>query len=98
MDIHCPKCGEPWDMNELHDETEARIDDGRLPKDAPYEKNYNVVRQEFWSRGCPALYGSTCNEERDGDTALASAMLHDLLGDDTDGIAAMMEDFGMGEW
>ena len=41
--------------------------------------------------GCPSCYGKTV-AERPG-IAEAMEVLHELLGDDTDGLAAMMEDF-----
>lgn len=27
-DIYCPRCGEPWDMDQLHDEIDERMDSG----------------------------------------------------------------------
>ena len=111
MDIRCPKCGEPWDVECLHEEVEDRIAQGTLPKPditgyhsygygqpaplydtAQYGKLYDAVRGDFYRRGCPALYGAKCaNTAADPGVA----MLYDLLGDDLDGAAAMMEDFGL---
>jgi hypothetical protein len=91
MDIRCPKCGEPWDMDTLHDEVEAR--NGALAAifRRPYEVEYNEVSADFRARGCPALtsYAATCSQ------ATASpgiGILYDLLGDDLDGAAAMLDD------
>jgi hypothetical protein len=92
MDIYCSHCGEPWDNDSLHDEAEAS---GR---------SYTEVARNFRIDGCPALavaYGASCSTpstSTDRTFGLtrqeASAALYDLLGDDMDGAAAMMEDMG----
>ncbi|MPZ50845.1 MAG: hypothetical protein GEU75_16360 [Dehalococcoidia bacterium] len=78
MDIYCPVCGEPWDHNELHDVEGVRFEE---------------ARRRFASEGC-RVFGSTHNSTVDTDKATKSALLHELLGDDIDGIAALMEDLG----
>lgn len=80
MDIKCKKCGEPWDIDTLHDVAE---DDRRT---------FNDVRQDFQSRGCEAL-GGKCNSETHAHPAIGA--LYDILGDDIDGAAAMFEDFNL---
>ena len=91
MDVYCSKCAEPWDNDCIHDEVDARHESG--DKTATYTK----VMREFQRDGCKALalaYGGGC----DGDTgdstraALAGAA-YELLGDDMDGAAAMLEDY-----
>jgi hypothetical protein len=78
MDLYCPRCSEPWDLDELH------YVDGLT---------FDQARRAFRAEGCGA-FGTRC--ERDGGLrAEASAVLMDLLGDDVDGVAAMLEDF---EW
>lgn len=84
MDIYCTKCGEPFDMDELHE----LIAEGKA-------KTYSEARKLFQAKGCEA-FGTSHGELNDKETAEASAMLFDMLGDDVDGIAAMMEDFGLG--
>lgn len=96
MDIYCARCGEPWDIDSLHEEVNARQEFG--------EATFAQVRDEFYSRGCVALvtaFGSlTC--ERSGPVtadgrlspAMAMSVLVDIMGDDIDGVAAMMEDYG----
>lgn len=76
MDIYCPLCGEPWDMDELHEVEDT---------------DFETARKRFRRDGC-AVFGSTHNRPADTDTAEKSALLFDLLGDDIDGIASLMED------
>lgn len=98
MDIKCPKCGEPWDMDCIHDEISDRHPDepwriGGKHNQALYEQNYyGVVLGEFRTNGCSAL-GSRCNPNTTAHPAIGELM--DLMGDDVDGAAALMEDFGL---
>lgn len=118
MDIYCPICSEPWDMDTLHDEISERIAEGKLDplpdhdnynQSSPqyrkyrevYDGYYSTVRSEFYSKGCNALLTFMGRTEADwcvrpdkpgmqrGD---AMSALADLMGDDLDGIASMMED------
>ena len=78
MDIYCPRCGEPCDMDELHD--------ARQP--------YNVARRLFFNpaEGCGIVFSDTrCTARRTdmGDKAYLAAQ---LLGDDVDGIASILDD------
>lgn len=89
MDIRCPKCGEPWDLDTIHEAADEQ--------DSTYEK----VSADFRSRGCVAFgWGgcSTPSTEVDAHYGLppqvAAGALYDLLGDDLDGAAAMLEDMG----
>ena len=51
-----------------------------------------VERVRFWDGdGCPTCFGKAV--EARPLRAEAMGVMHDLLGNDTDGIAAMMEDF-----
>ena len=77
MDIYCPICAEPMDMMELHE-----IDG----------MDFDQARAAFFADGCDAV-GFRCSDSRGSMVAAASAALADLLGDDIDGIAAMMDDF-----
>ena len=76
MDIYCPRCGEPWDMDELHE-----VED----------EDFETARRRFTREGC-AVFGARHNRQPDRETAEKSALLFDLLGDDIDGIASLMED------
>ena len=42
MDIYCARCGEPWDIDSLHEEVNARQEFG--------EATFAQVRDEFYSR------------------------------------------------
>lgn len=83
MDINCPKCGEPVDFDELH----CVADENGT--------SFDTVSRQFRAQGCKAL-GSRCNPTPDRDTAAAASAMYELLGDDLDGAAAMLEDMGMG--
>jgi len=52
------------------------------------------VLHRFQSHGCKAI-DAKCNPRKDHGRASAAAALYDLLGDDIDGAASMLEDFEM---
>jgi hypothetical protein len=79
MDIYCPKCGEPVELDYLHDVA------------ADLELTFDDVYQDFAVRGCLTL-GGRCNDDADHERAEAAQILFDALGDDCDAIAALMED------
>lgn len=87
MDIYCPRCGEPWGIDELRD---VETVDG-VPM------TFAQARKLFFGKGCGAVfgYGRPCEPANDvmRSRAGVAGMLADLLGDDVDGIAADMEDF-----
>lgn len=78
MDIICPVCTEPWDISELHENDEGL--------------SFSEANTLFHTKGCGAVFGGSCKPVSSlrGDV---SAAMFDVLGDDVDGIAAMMEDF-----
>lgn len=128
MDIYCPICSEPWDMECIHEEIAERIDMGvfaPLPDHdgyrqwtdqykryrAVYDEYYHTVRIEFRRRGCGAFWAFSGHAEGDKPSwcapkesksgkltaAAASSVLMDLMGDDLDGVASMMDDaYSMG--
>jgi hypothetical protein len=55
------------------------------------DTDFETARKRFRRDGC-AVFGSSHNRPPDRDTAEKSALLFDLLGDDIDGIASLMED------
>jgi len=79
MDIICPKCSEPMDLDELH------------YMGVPFDE----ARRIFFEKGCNWLYnGKECAPTYgDNEVGEKSAVLYELLGDDIDGIASMLEDF-----
>lgn len=80
MDVYCPKCGEPVELDYFHDVA------------ADTRSTYSAVRDDFARRGCAAIDGR-CNDRPDKSRASAAAAMFDVMGDDADGIAAMLEDF-----
>jgi hypothetical protein len=88
MDINCPKCAEPVEVDYLHEVADI---DGEHGDGA----TFTDILRAFQTDGCSAL-GERCRTDiGDADRARAAgaALLFDLLGDDVDGIAATLEDF-----
>jgi hypothetical protein len=85
MDIYCPKCGEPIELDCLHDEADEQ------------GITFSQVRDNYAVKGCEALtvYGFSGGhaQEVGGMRAMASAAMFDIMGDDVDGVASMMDDF-----
>ena len=99
MDIRCPICGEPWDMDEIHYEVEHQ-NPGKPWYEWPsnkynqsiYDKYFQPMMAEFRKKGCE-VFGCSHNEVTKGkNAAKLSGMLFDVLGDDIDGIASELED------
>ena len=82
MDIKCKVCREPWDVDSLHD----LVAEGSAV-------DFDDARGMFYRDGCGA-FGSRHNDVGDGSQFLIGE-LQDLMGDDVDGLAAMIEDFGI---
>lgn len=78
MDIRCPICGEPWDMDELHD---------LIPDEC---EDYHKAVSLFQAKGCEA-FGCSHGVVDKGAASLSS-MLFDVFGDDVDGIASELDD------
>ena len=98
MDIKCPNCGEPWDMDSLHEEIAMDFPDkpwkvnGKHDRDLYEKKYYNPMKQRFFKDGCKAL-GSICSAPKP--SAAIYGDIYAEFGDDLDGVAAIMEDMGM---
>lgn len=59
-----------------------------------HEFETQAERKAFTTKGCEAVeWLAPCNGDGKSLRAMTSAALSDLLGDDMDGLAAMMEDF-----
>jgi hypothetical protein len=109
MDVHCSKCGEPWDVYHLrHDaifdiainqeeaegwsKLNAR---GRLS--AVYRERFKAAGWQFGESMLDVLRCPACPKDAKPDqekVAIKSAIT-EALGDDEDGIASAMEDFGL---
>ncbi len=87
MDVRCPRCGEPWDMDCLHDAAAAT------------GTSFDTQRKRFYKIGCAALEagmeGETATDPTCARTGRTEALtaLSELSGDDIDGYAADVEDF-----
>lgn len=105
MDVHCNRCREPWDVYHLrHDAIWDAVDDigekacesfnGKLTP-----KIRKAMQDQGWEFGSTTMNVKRCPCCEEGDTldadrsALADAA-EDVLGDDIDGIASTLEDFG----
>lgn len=97
MDIYCPKCGEPIELDCLHDEVDQKVSEGK------FDYTFQNALHAFQTKGCESLtvYGNGEPCIPASGTTSANARAHamsamfDLLGDDVDGAAAMMEDAEM---
>lgn len=87
MDIKCPICAEPWEMDSLHEVAEI------------LGTSFNTERNRFRKWGCAAIvegwegrraYERVCEQTEKGQILAA---LMDLAGEDIDGYAADVEDF-----
>jgi type II secretory ATPase GspE/PulE/Tfp pilus assembly ATPase PilB-like protein len=82
MDVYCQHCDEPYDVYSAHHE----LGDDNL--DSMQAKN------DFISgKGCPS-----CNWGKKGDStnsfkSEAMSAMSDILGDDIDGMASMLDDY-----
>lgn len=109
MDVHCSTCNEPWDTDHLWfdeifetDLTEEEAESWRdLP---PAQKLIERYREKFrangWEFGRSVINVIRCpacpkDKKADPERVAIKAALEDVLGDDEDGLAATLEDFGM---
>lgn len=76
MDIYCRRCSEPIDNDYLHDVA------------LEWDCSYREVYDDFVVRGCPAV-GFECSNDNFNPVMHA---IYDLMGDDVDGVASMLED------
>lgn len=91
MDIRCVKCGEPWDLDSLHDQVDPKARNGQ--KDGFGGKLYSsfsAARKAFYRDGCE-LFGAS-HGPIDPEKGAVVAALQDLAGDDIDGLASDIED------
>jgi hypothetical protein len=109
MDVHCSSCGEPWDVYHLrhdaifetdldHTEAEAwRTLSLAESLSSRYRKKFEAAGYKFGASILNVIRCPACpkNAKPDADKAALKAALVEILGDDEDGIAAAMEDFGL---
>lgn len=109
MDVHCSTCDEPWDAHHLKfdevyetDMTEAECEawtdlSPALQLNERYRSKFAVNGWEFGKTVINVIRCPACPKDAkpDPDRVAMKSVLEDLLGDDEDGIAAMMEDYGL---
>ena len=109
MNVHCSACNEPWDQWHLRYEaihettltTEEIAAWNALPVSKRLYKKYrDAFKEAGYQFGNSVLDVMTCpgcppGAVPDPTKAMFKAALVELLGDDEDGIAAMMEDEGL---
>ena|GEM_PF-476199 len=109
LDVHCTTCGEPWDVYHLrHDaiyETDLSPAEAKtwtqlsppLKLNDRYREKFKAAGYEFGGSILNVLRCPACPKDAkpDPDKAAMKAGIVELLGDDEDGIAATMEDFGL---
>ena len=76
-DIYC-KCGEPWDVDSLHDLSDEQ------------KCSFDTARQMFREQGCKA-FGSSCSNTNPAAGEII-ALADELMGDDIDGVVSFLED------
>ena len=109
MDVHCTTCGEPWDVYHLrHDaifETDLSHAEAKAWTELSpnmklmdrYREKFKAIGYEFGGSILNVMRCPVCPKDAkpDADRAAIKAGSVELLGDDEDGIAATMEDFGL---
>ena len=109
MDVHCSSCGEPWDVYHLrHDAIfETNLDSGEAEAwrsltplerlSCRYREKFKAARYEFGASILDVMHCPACPKYAtpDPNTVALKAGLVEILGDDEDAIASMMEDFGL---
>lgn len=97
VDIKCRKCGEPWDMDCIHEEIAEQYPEEPWKREGKYiqelyDPYYNDMRNKFIKEGCKA-FGAKCNPSTKANPEWQVA--YELMGDDLDGVASIMEDMGL---
>lgn len=80
MDIRCPHCAEPWDLDSLHD----AVDEG-------LHEDFAAARKAFTVHGCKA-FDTSHGELIDAGRRNLISEVYALSGDDIDGAASDLED------
>ena len=109
MDVHCTTCGEPWDTYHLRldaiYETDLDTDEAKawtelspkLKLGDRYREKFKAIGFEFGGSVLNVMRCPACpkNAKPDADKAAMKAGIVEIMGDDEDGIAATMEDWGL---
>ena len=109
MDVRCTTCGEPWDVYHLRHDAIYETDLSHAEAKAwtqlspqvkllvRYREKFKAVGYEFGGSILNVMRCPACPKDAklDPDKAAMKATIVELLGDDEDGIAATMEDYGL---
>jgi hypothetical protein len=109
MDVHCSSCGEPWHVYHLRHDAIFETDLDPAEADAwrglcrterlsiHYREKLKAAGYEFGASVYDVIRCPACPKgaKPDPDKAALKAGLTEIMGDDEDGIAAAMEDFGL---
>jgi hypothetical protein len=98
MDIYCPKCGEPFEIDTLHEfvaeqyPSEPWKDENGKYNQAEYERIFDITYDAFKLVGCNAINfphnKETLNPQKNG----IYGILMEFAGDDIDFAASMMDE------
>lgn len=83
MDIKCPKCAEPWEVDTIHDYVDAHGSD--------FDTQYKLFR----TKGCGVAFvkWSVKCEPVDSEQTHILAEMADMFGDDVDAYASFVDEF-----
>jgi hypothetical protein len=109
MDVHCSTCGEPWDVYHLRHEAifETYLDPAEAESwrslslierlSTRYRERFKAAKYEFGASILDVVHCPACPKgaKPDPDKAAIKAGLVEILGDDEDAIASVLEDFGL---
>lgn len=100
MDIYCPRCAEPTDIEEFYYLADAgSADYGGITPTTPGANvlpgsSYTVAKKAFLRHGCEAFGLPQCEDRSATDfRAYVVRELGDVLGEDLDGFASDLQDF-----
>jgi len=109
MDVHCSSCGEPWDIYHLRHDAIFETDLDHTEAEAwrtlslgqrlssRYREKFKAAGYQFGATIYDVIRCPCCPKDAkpDPDKAALKAGMVEILGDDEDGIASIMEDFGL---
>ena len=100
MDILCTRCGEPWDISSLvMDMLPEEADKLKAGKGCPCCYSKEPCLKDLNCDECSKYQNYICLVNRfkpiNNDARYIQRELAGILGDDTDGLASTMEDFGL---
>jgi len=100
MDILCTRCGEPWDVYSLtNDMTSEEANRLKRGEGCPCCYGKKPCDEEIPCDICPCYEGLRCTNNKfkviNDEGRLAQTVIAEILGDDIDGLAATLEDFGL---